>query len=93
MEQTTIVWFSMGTAVIGGLIILVAGFLLGLGCGLRSHKAADPSMRRKNENWSGAPDPVDRASPAGESHQWHGQPVSDLATRQLATSSESHPER
>jgi hypothetical protein len=43
MEQTTFVWFSLSTVVIGGLIILIAGFLLGLGCRLRHRKVdADP---------------------------------------------------
>jgi hypothetical protein len=35
MEQTTIVWFSLSTAIVGGLLIFAAGFLLGLCCGVR----------------------------------------------------------
>jgi hypothetical protein len=48
MEQAIIVWFSVGTAVIGGLIILLAGLLLGLGCGLGA------SQRQRHERAPGA---------------------------------------
>jgi hypothetical protein len=58
MEQATIVWFSVGTAVIGGLIILLAGFLLVLGCGLGASK------RQRDERAPGAHiRPLDGPSP------------------------------
>lgn len=49
MEQATFVWFDLSTAVIGGLIILVAGFLLGLGCGIglgNNNIGDDPPPKR-----------------------------------------------
>jgi len=49
MEQATFVWLDLSTAVIGGLIILVAGFLLGLGCGIgldNSGIGDDPRPKR-----------------------------------------------
>jgi hypothetical protein len=44
MEHTIFVWLPLSVAVIGGLMILIAGFLLGLGCGLcgRDKVDADP---------------------------------------------------
>ena len=48
MEQATIVWFGVGTAVIGGLIILLAGFCWDLAVGwvLRSGSAMSGPLVR-----------------------------------------------
>lgn len=45
MEQTTLVWFSLSTVIIGGLLTFAAGFLIGLSCGMRhgSPSAAEPT--------------------------------------------------
>ena len=49
MEQATFVWLDLSTAVIGGLIILLAVFLLGLGCGIglgKNNIDDDPPPKR-----------------------------------------------
>jgi hypothetical protein len=43
MEQITLVWSSLSTVIIGGLLTFAAGFLIGLGFGLRGRKAGKPA--------------------------------------------------